>query len=86
MGHENAQNVLSRLVMLFVGCMELCFHVFSCRIEPIHGCNSHRMNYSQMALFLVALRLSCVVFLALDNPVVIRDNRVVPVEQVNPSE
>lgn len=39
-----------------------------------------------MALSLMALRLSCVVLLALDNPVIIRYNRVVPVEQVNPSE
>lgn len=37
-----------------------------------------------MALSLVALRLSYVVFLAIDNSVIKLYNRVVPVEQENP--
>lgn len=37
-----------------------------------------------MALTLVALRLSYVVFLAIDNSVIKLYNRVVPVEQENP--
>lgn len=37
-----------------------------------------------MALFLVAIRLSYVVFLVIDNSVIKLYNRVVPVEQENP--